>query len=107
MPDSPPNRNRPNAVLRFKALGAFFCNFATPGPPPFLSVGARGQMRARIPDLVASRLPRPYHFRARIQSFQVVAAPFPGDSVLPSGSLAPRCRTETLRRSTISLGDIA
>ena len=27
-----------------------------------------------------SRLPRPYHFRARIQSFQAVAAPFPGDS---------------------------
>jgi hypothetical protein len=30
---------------------------------------------------VGSRLPRPYHFRARIQSFQAVAAQFPGDSV--------------------------
>src|SRR5271169_5960336 len=105
MPDSPPNRNRPNAVLRFKALGAFFCNFAIPGPPPFLSVGARGQLRARILDLVASRLPRPYHFRARIQSFQVVAAPFPGDSVLPFRfSRAAMPATETLGRSTISLG---
>ena len=28
--------------------------------------------------------PSPYHFRAGIQSFQAVAAPFPGDSVLPS-----------------------
>ena len=46
-----------------------------------LSVGARGRPRARIPDVVAWRLPRPYHFRARIQSFQVVAAPFPGNSV--------------------------
>jgi hypothetical protein len=26
---------------------------------------------------VGSRLPRPYHFRARIQSFQALAAPFP------------------------------
>jgi hypothetical protein len=33
----------------------------------------------RVPDVVGSRLPRPYHFRARIQSFQAVAAPFPGD----------------------------
>src|SRR5271163_2229364 len=46
--------------------------------------GAHGQPRARVPDVVASRLPRPYHSRARIQSFQAVAAPFPGDSVLPS-----------------------
>jgi hypothetical protein len=38
---------------------------------------------------VGSRLPRPYHFRARIQSFQAVAAPFPGDSVCPQ-PLAPR-----------------
>jgi hypothetical protein len=44
-----------------------------------LSVGTRGRPRARIPDVVAWRLPRPYQFRARIQSFQVVAAPFPGN----------------------------
>ena len=70
---------------------------------------AHGELRARIPHLVASRLPRPYHFRARIQSFQAVAAPFPGDSVLPSGPLAPRSRrTEKprLKKSTISLGDL-
>jgi hypothetical protein len=44
---------------------------------------AHGQPRARVPYLVGSRLPSPYHFRARIQSFQAVAAPFPGDSFFP------------------------
>ena len=57
-----------------------------------LSVGAHGQHLACVLDLVAPRLPRPYHFPARIQSFQAVAAPFPGDSVLPSDPLAPRSR---------------
>jgi hypothetical protein len=42
--------------------------------------------RGRVPDVVGSRLPRPYHFRAQIQSFQAVAAPFPGDPT-PSCSL--------------------
>ena len=60
--------------------------------PPFLSVGAHGQPRARLPDLVSSRFPSPYHFPARIQSFQAVAAPFPGDSVLSSRPLEPRSR---------------
>jgi hypothetical protein len=41
---------------------------------------AHGRPRGRLPDLVGSRLPRPYHFRARIQSFQAVAAPFTGDA---------------------------
>src|SRR5271163_966509 len=49
---------------------------------------AHGQPRGRIPDLVGSRLPSPYHFRARIQSFQAVAAPFRGDPFLPSASIA-------------------
>ena len=40
---------------------------------------AHGRPRGRVPHLVGSRLPRRYHFRARIQSFQAVAAPFPGD----------------------------
>jgi hypothetical protein len=43
---------------------------------------------ARVPDLVVSRLPSPYQFRARIQSFQGVAAPFAGDSVVTSASRA-------------------
>jgi len=47
---------------------------------------AHGQPCAPVPDLVGSRFPSPYHFRARIQSFQAVAAPFPGDSVLPSAT---------------------
>jgi hypothetical protein len=51
---------------------------------------ALGRPRARAPDLVGSRLPSPYHFRARIQSFQGVAAPFPGGSALSSDPLAPR-----------------
>jgi hypothetical protein len=40
--------------------------------------GAHAQPRAQIPYLVASKPPRPYQFAARIQSFQSVAAPFPG-----------------------------
>jgi hypothetical protein len=64
--------------------------------PPSPTVGSgrenAGTAARRIPDIVGSRLPRPYHSRARIQSFQAVAAPFPGDSVLPSGPLAPRPR---------------
>ena len=72
----------------FKALGAFFCTcviLAVRQPEP-----RTVSRTALVPDLVGSRLPSPYHFRARIQSFQAVAAPFPGDSVLPSGPLAPR-----------------
>ena len=62
-------------------MGAFFCTFATPMLAP-------RQPRTHVPDLVGSRFPSPYHFRARIQSFQGVAAPFPGDSVLPAASRA-------------------
>jgi hypothetical protein len=65
----------------FNLLGAFFCNFATLSFLGRQPESAHGQSRARVPYLVGSRLPRPYHFRARIQSFQAVAAPFPGDSV--------------------------
>jgi hypothetical protein len=65
-------------------LGAFFCNSCHLVTFNFafsqFSVGAHGQPRGRVPDVVASRLLRPYHFRALIQSFQSVAAPFPGDS---------------------------
>jgi hypothetical protein len=73
----------------FKTLGAFFCNFLQ----LCHSCGvAHGQPRARLLHLVGSRLPSPYHFRARIQSFQPVAAPFPGDSVFavrPSRAALP------------------
>ncbi len=66
---------------------------------------AHGPPRARVPHLVGSRLPRPYHFRARIQSFQGVAAPFPGDSVLPSGpSRAVIPARETPRWDEIARG---
>ena len=58
---------------------------------------AAGQLRAGVLDLVGLRLPRPYHFPARIQSFQAVAAPFPGDSVLPRASPAAIPTTETPR----------
>ncbi len=37
------------------------------------------------PYLVGTRLPRPYHFPARIQSFQAIAAPFPGMWTAPIG----------------------
>ena len=55
-----------------------------------LVILAHGQPRAPVLDLVGSTLPRPYHFRALIQSFQEVAAPFPGDFCRQP--LAPRSR---------------
>jgi hypothetical protein len=45
--------------------------------------------RAPAPHLVGLRFPRPYHFPARIQSFQCLAATFPGDSVCRSLSRRP------------------
>jgi hypothetical protein len=51
---------------------------------------------------VGSRLPSPYHFRARIQSFQAVAAPFPGDSVLPAASRAATPATAVCELRNIS-----
>jgi hypothetical protein len=96
-----------SASSEIKALGAFLCNGATArarhsrGSPTGV---ARRQPRARVPHLVGSTLPSPYHFRARIQSFQAVAAPFPGDSVLPSGPLAARSRRGKRLGSTRSRG---
>jgi hypothetical protein len=44
------------------------------------ALGRSARSAARlVPDVVASRLLKPYHFPALIQSFQSVAAPFPGD----------------------------
>ena len=82
----------PRFFLGFERFQCFARRKISPRPPrgsnstTFLRLpaGAHGQPRARIPDVVGSRLPRPYHFRARIQSFQAVAAPFPGEPVLPS-----------------------
>jgi hypothetical protein len=73
---------------RFQSAGRLLFNFLSTLSFLRLSVGAHGQHLARVLDIVASRHPRPYHFRALIQSFQAVAAPFPGDSVLPSDPLA-------------------
>jgi hypothetical protein len=68
-----------------------------PSPPTtfansWIGPGERWSAARRVLHLVGSRLPRPYHFRARIQSFQAVAAPFPGDFGLPSGSRSLRSR---------------
>ena len=73
------------------------------GPGPASAGDARGQPRARLPHLVGPRLPSPYHFPARIQSFQAVAAPFRGGFVLPSASRAaiPATETPPFKRSTI------
>ena len=89
-----------SASSDFKSLGAFFCNFVI--SRGLSGVRARSAAR-RVPHLVGSRFPSPYHFRARIQSFQAVAAPFPGDSVLPSASRAaiPATETPPFKRSTI------
>jgi hypothetical protein len=83
-----PGAHFSSASSDFKVLGAFFCNYGNLSFSRLVSRGSHGQARARVPDLVGSRLPSPYHFRARIQSFQDDATPFPGDSVLPSASRA-------------------
>jgi hypothetical protein len=78
-------------LFRFRAI-SMLCKAENFLPAPRVEfdnvlaapAGAHGQPRARVPDVVASRLPSPYHFRERIQSFQAVAEPFPGDPVLPS-----------------------
>src|SRR5271170_8012365 len=71
-----------------------------------ISRAAPRQPRARLPDVVGSGLPSPYHFRARIQSFQGVAAPFAGDSVGLSrrdlGDATPRFEMSTIDSSAAS-----
>jgi hypothetical protein len=59
--------------------------------------------RAPVPHLVGSRLPSPYHLPARIQSFQAVAAPFPGDFVLPSASPRRRRGNSGQRKPAIAV----
>jgi hypothetical protein len=87
-------------IKSFQHVAAPFPGDSTsPSRPPFSAGGGHDQPRVRLPHLVASRRPRPYHFQPQIQSFQHVAAPFPTDSVLPSGSLAPRLPAETPRRN--------
>src|SRR5277367_2189984 len=70
------------------------------------SRAAPRQPRARLPDVVGSGLPSPYHFRARIQSFQGVAAPFAGESVGLSrrdlGDATPRFEMSTIDSATAS-----
>jgi hypothetical protein len=51
----------------------------------------------RAPDLGGSRVRSPYHFRARIQPFQAVAAPFAGEPALQSGPSAPRPKRRSAR----------
>ena len=76
--------NSSSASSDFKSLGAFFWPLGHWSLSTLafsqLSVGAHGPPRGRVPDVVASRLLRPHHFPALIQSFQSVAAPFPGNS---------------------------
>ena len=71
---------------------------------PLGSGGLEGRgPRARVPDSCRFEASRPYHFRARIKSFQGVGAPFAVDSVVPSASRAAISATATprLERSTI------
>src|SRR5271170_8134813 len=88
-----PRQQAPISVLRraiSRRKAPFSATFVTLLFLRFVS-RSRAQSPFRVPHLVGSRLPSPYHFRARNQSFQAVAAPFPGDSVrLPSGPLALR-----------------
>ena len=76
------NRRRfQSCIERLQSLRRLFLGLCN-------SHAAPRQPRLRVPDLVDSRFPSPYHFRARIQSFQGVAAPFLGDSVFPAASRA-------------------
>jgi hypothetical protein len=52
---------------------------------------AHGGPRARVPDLVGSRLPSPYHFRARINLFKALRRHF---------RATPLCRQTLSRRAT-------
>ena len=86
-----PAATSPISVLHraiFKTLGAFFCTFATLS---FLRSRARSA-GARLLHLVGSRLPSPYHFRARFNLFNLLRRHFRANSVLPSDPPAPRLR---------------
>ena len=100
----------PISVLH-RAISKYWAPFSATSPKPKSgrsrgsSAGAaHGRPRARAPDVVGSRLPRPYHFRARIQSYQAVAAPFPGDSALPSSPLGPRSHDRNAPFKRLSSG---
>src|SRR5271170_2301134 len=67
-----------------KRWAPFSAPFANLSFSRLLSRSRARSAARRVPDLVGSSLPSPYHFPARIQSFQAVAAPFPGDSVFKS-----------------------
>ena len=69
------------APLGHAALGKQGASRRTRSASAVYDAGFARTPRARVPHLVASRLPRPYHFPARIQSFQAVAAPLPGNAV--------------------------
>jgi hypothetical protein len=90
----------------FKALGTFFCNSATLS---FLRLVSRSRAWSVARPCTTScgfEASETYHFRARIQSFQAVAAPFPGDSILPSRpsrAAIPATETPRFKRSTLGL----
>jgi hypothetical protein len=67
-------------IERFQSVGHLFLQLGNLVTFNFGILAALGPPRGRVPDVVAPRLLRPYHFRALLQSFQSVAAPFPGDS---------------------------
>ena len=78
-------------IERFQDIGRLFLQLPKTGISSFSRLGCPGRARsAAVPDVVGPRLPRPYHFRARIKSFQTVAAPFPGDSARRLSAGFPR-----------------
>src|SRR5277367_2300730 len=70
------------------------------------SRAAPRQPRAGLPDVVGSGITSPYDFRARIHSFQGVAAPFAEDSVGLSrrnlGDATPRFEMSTIDSAAAS-----
>jgi hypothetical protein len=93
-----------SASSDFKALVAFFCNIATLS---FLRLVSRSRARSATRPRTTScgfAASEAYHVPARIQSFQAVAPPFPGDSFLPSASPAAIPATETSRSKRSKIG---
>jgi hypothetical protein len=68
-----------------RRLFLHFCNFV-------ILAESRTVSRRPLTTSCGFAASKPLPFPGAIQSFQPVAAPFPGDSVLPSGPLAPRFR---------------
>jgi hypothetical protein len=72
--ESFPDRRFPFCSERIQSHRRLFLQLCNSRAAPW-------QPRAGVPDVVGSRRPSPYNFRAGIQSFQGVVAQFPGETL--------------------------